>query len=103
MPLTGDNWTSIGTSVVGGLGAILGSKNNLQSAQAQADAMRENAQAQRDIALLNLQNTKLQSETALALAQAKPQSNNKTLYIALGVGGVLVLGVVLFAVTRKRA
>jgi len=25
------------------------------------------------------------------------------LYVALGIGGVLVLGVIIFAVTRKRA
>jgi hypothetical protein len=33
----------------------------------------------------------------------KPKAGgNTTLYIALGVGGVLVLGVVIFAVTRSK-
>ena len=102
MPLTAQNYTDIGTTVVGGLGTIFGSRNNRKAAEAEANAMRENAQAQERIAQLALEGEKLKAQTALALAQAKPQGN-KTLYIALGVGAVVVLGVVIFAVTRKKA
>lgn len=101
--LTGDSWTSIGTSVVGGLGSFFSSQNNVKSAQAQADAMRENAQAQLGIAQLQLQQEKLRAETALALAKnPQSKSSNTTLYVALGIGGVLILGLVIFAVTRKK-
>ena len=47
-----------------------------------------------------LEGKKLELQTALA-GGGKKTAGNTTLYIALGVGGVLVLGLVIFAVTRK--
>ena len=100
--LSGDNWTSIGTSVAGGLGSIFGSKNNLKSAQAQADAMVRGGELSLEAKRLELEAVKINAQKELALAQGKPQGNTM-LYVALGIGGVLVLGVIIFAVTRKRA
>lgn len=100
--LTGAEWTNIGTSVVGGLGNFLGSQNNLKSAQAQADAIRKQAEAQKEIALIQMETEKLKAQSGLN-AQKPKMGGNTTLYIALGVGAVVVLGVVIFAVTRKKA
>jgi hypothetical protein len=100
--LSGDNWTAIGTSVVGGLGSILGSKSNRDSAKAQADAMIRGGELSLEAQKLQLEAVKINAQKELALAQGKPQGNTM-LYVALGIGGVLVLGVIIFAVTRKRA
>lgn len=103
-PKTGSSfdYSGVASSLLGGLGNFFGSQNNLKSAQAQADAMVKSGELSLEAQRLALEGKKIDAQTALALAQGKPQ-NNKTLYIALGVGAVLVLGVVIFAVTRKRA
>lgn len=103
-PKTGSSfdYSGVASNLIGGLGNFFGSRNNLKSAQAQADAMVKSGELSLEAQRLALEGKKIDAQTALALAQGKPQ-NNKTLYIALGVGAVLVLGVVIFAVTRKRA
>lgn len=103
-PKTGSSfdYSGVASNLIGGLGNFFGSRNNLKSAQAQADAMIKSGELSLEAQRLALEGKKIDAQTALALAQGKPQ-NNKTLYIALGVGAVLVLGVVIFAVTRKRA
>lgn len=100
--LTGSEWTSIGTSVVGGLGSFFGSQNNLKSAQAQADAIRKQAEAQKEVALIQMETERLKAQAGLN-AQKPTTGGNTMLYVALGVGAVVVLGVVIFAVTRKKA
>ena len=89
------------TGLIGGVGDYFGSRNNLKSAQAQADAMVQSGQLSLQAQQLALEGKKIDAQTALALASAKPQGNTM-LYIALGIGGVLILGVVIWAVTRKR-
>jgi hypothetical protein len=96
------DYSGVATSLIGGIGGFFGSKNNLKSAQAQADAMIQSGQLSIQAQQLALETEKERSKTALALAQAKPQGNTM-LYIALGIGGVLILGVVIWAVTRKKA
>jgi hypothetical protein len=100
--LTGDNWTSIGTSVAGGLTAILGGKQNRDIAREQAKSAIESGKLSLEAQKLALEGKKIDAQTALALASAKPKGNTM-LYVALGIGGVLVLGLVVFAVTRKKA
>lgn len=99
---TGSDYSSIATSLIGGIGGFFGSKNNLKASQTQADAMLQSGQLSLEAQKLALEGEKLKSQTAIALAQAKPQGNT-TLYVALGIGGVLVLGLVIWAVTRKKA
>jgi len=96
------DYGGLATSLIGGVGGFFNSKNNLKASQVQADAMLQSGQLSLEAQKLALEGEKLKSQTALALAQAKPQGNT-TLYIALGVGGVLVLGLVIWAVTRKKA
>jgi hypothetical protein len=102
--LTGQNYTDIGTTLFGGITSIFGSQNNLKSAQAQADAIRDtNATAlalkDKDIELAKL--GLLAGQNQLSGASAG-KGGSKTLYIALGIGGVLILGLTIFLVTRNR-
>lgn len=96
------DYGGVATSLIGGIGGFLGSKNDLKSAQAQADAMIKSGELSIQAQQLALEGKKIDAQTALALASAKPQGNTM-LYVALGIGGVLILGVVIWAVTRKRA
>jgi hypothetical protein len=102
MPLTGSDYTSIGTSLFGGVSTFLGAQENRKSAEAQADALKAKGYSDVEVAKLMLEGKKLDLQTALA-SGGKKTTGNTTLYIALGVGGVLVLGLVIFAVTRKKA
>jgi hypothetical protein len=105
-PKTGGGSTTdyggIATSLIGGVGGFFSSKNDLKSAQAQANAMIQSGQLSIEAQKIALETEKERSKTALALASAKPQGNTM-LYVALGIGGVLILGVVIYAVTRKKA
>ena len=73
---------------------------NVKRAQGEANNARELANIQYQTALANAQG-------AMALANQRGGKNteetksNLPLYIGLGVGGVVLLGVVIFAVTRK--
>ena len=96
------DYGGVATSLIGGVGDFFGSRNNLKSAQAQADAMIQSGQLSIQAQQLALETEKERSKTALALAQAKPQGNTM-LFVALEIRGVLILGVVIYAVTRKRA
>jgi uncharacterized protein HemX len=85
-------------SSVLGLGvAAFGSKQ-------QRDLAREQANNAKEIADRQLQVAQINQQTALAQLQGAKEGDGKSnlpLYIGLGVGGVLVLGLVIFAVTRK--
>lgn len=102
MGLTAQDWTGIGTTVLGSTTALLSSKENRKSAEAQAEALKQKGYSDIEVAKLMLEGKKLELETALA-GGGKKTTGNTTLYIALGVGGVLVLGLVIFAVTRKKS
>jgi hypothetical protein len=83
-----------------GLGTTLIVNNqNVKNAQGQANATQQALNAQYQIALQNQQNIKLMQQAG----QEPPpkEKSNLPLYIGLGVGGVVILGVVIFAVTRK--
>ena len=91
--------SAIGSGINFGLGAIgtaisANQQKQLLKGQANISALQgENALA------VERERTK-QAELALQAQQPK-QGGNTTLYIALGVGGVLILGLVIFAVTKK--
>jgi len=83
-----------------GLGFISGN-NASNDARAAAEA-----QAKAQIALANAQASN--NQTALQIAQlqleaakVKPATNNTLLYVGIGVAAVVVLGIGIFAVTRK--
>jgi len=97
--LTGSEWAGLGTTTLGlGLG-YLGKEKDLASAQAQADALKAKGLSDVEVAKIMLEAEKVKAE-ALKSGGGKT-AGNTTLYIALGVGGVVVLGLVIFAVTRK--
>lgn len=98
--LTGAEYTSIGTTVFGGVTGLLGSKEQRKAAEAQARALREQGLSQIEVAKIMQETERLKLEQAKA--GAGTGAGNKTLYIALGVGAVVILGVVVFAVTRKK-
>jgi hypothetical protein len=99
--LTGADYTNIGTTLFGGITGIIGSQNALKSAQAQADAIRDGNASALAIEQEKTKQAIINAQAGLSNAQAKP-SGNKTLYIALGIGGVLILGLTIFLVTRKK-
>jgi hypothetical protein len=75
---------------------------NTKNLQGQINAENLKNQTSLEIAKTQLEIAKVNADAAKnAINNATTPSGNKTLYIALGIGGVLVLGVVIFAVTRK--
>jgi hypothetical protein len=96
------SWTDVIKAVIPtvvgfGTGMIMNNQA-VQNAKGQANAQKEALNAQYAIALQNEKNIKLMQQSN----QAPPkEKSNLPLYIGLGVGGVLVIGVVIFAVTRK--
>jgi hypothetical protein len=98
--LTGSDFLTAGTGVLTTAGTYFGSVEQRKAQQAQAEALRQQGLTQLEIARVQQQTKLAELEALKAGGGAKAGSN--TLYIALGVGAVVVLGVVIFAVTRKK-
>lgn len=81
---------------------IIGSNAQSKANEAALEKARLDNETALQLAMIANDTAKIQANAALATAKNQPTSNNKTLYIALGIGGVVVLGVVIFAVTRKK-
>lgn len=95
---TGD-WISGGVSVLtGGLG-LIGGKQQQDAVRAQANAQAKSAQAQLEIAKIN-QQTELAKLEALK-SGGTPTKSNTGLYIGLGVGGAVILGLVVYLAVKK--
>jgi len=97
------DWAGLGSSILTAGGGIYASEQQRKAAQAQADALIQQGMSQIEVQKLILEGKRLDLEAAKAGAGAGSGAGNKTLYIALGIGGVVVLGLVIFAVTRKKA
>jgi hypothetical protein len=82
-----------------GVTGYFGSVENKKAAEAQAEALKQKGYSDVEVAKLMLESKKYDLE--IAKSGGGKSSGNTTLYIALGVGGVVVLGLVIFAVTRK--
>lgn len=81
-------------------GGMIADHQLIQQAKGQANDAKALADTQYATAYANA----VASANANANANAKPPDkpkSNTALYIGLGVGGVVLLGVVIFAVTRK--
>lgn len=99
------DYASTITSGVGTLadlfGGIQSGKDAKSIAQKNLDtALAQGASAER-IAQLNLEAKRIDAETALKLAQGKPSSSNLPLIIGASIAGVVLLGVTIWAVTKK--
>jgi beta-lactamase class D len=91
---------AIAPSLVGlGTGLILNNQA-VQNARGQANATQEQQLRDLEIAKQNEKNILL-AKMANQQTPVKEKSN-LPLYIGLGVGGVVILGIVIFAVTRKN-
>ena len=100
--LTGAEYTNIGTSLFGGVTGYLNSQEQRKASQAQADALIKQGLSQVEVAKIMQETERLKLEALKSGTQNAP-AGNKTLIIALGVGGVVVLGVIIYAVLRKKA
>ena len=97
------DWAGLGSSLLTAGGGIYASEQQRRAAQAQADALIQQGMSQIEVQKLILEGKRLDLEAAKAGVGAGSGAGNKTLYIALGIGGVVILGLVIFAVTRKKA
>jgi hypothetical protein len=98
------NWgkiiESVAPALVGfGTGMIVNNQN-VQNAKGQANAQQDALNKEYAIAKQNAINIKLMQEAGKATPDK--EKSNTALYIGLGVGGVVILGVVIFAVTRRN-
>jgi hypothetical protein len=102
MSYVGDIFKAIAPAFAG-LGVSLIMNNQaVKNAQGQANATQNALNQQYQIALKNQENIRLMQQAG----QAPPSTQGKSnlpLYIGLGVGGVLVVGVIIFAVTRNKS
>lgn len=98
---SGFSWSTLGGNLISGGLNFFSSQENRKGLQAQADALRAKGLSEVEVAKLMLEAKKLELEQARLGGGAKTGSS--ALYIGLGVGAVVILGVVIFAVTRKKA
>ena len=86
------------TSVLGLGATLIGSNQQYQLLKGQA-----NISAQQNQTALEVERERtLQARLGLEASKAQPPSKaNTALYIGLAVGGVVVLGGIIFAITRK--
>lgn len=96
------DYTDLIGGTIGGVTTFLGTQETRKGLEAQAEALKSKGYSDVEVARLMLEGKKYDLELAKS-GGGKKSTGNTTLYIALGVGGVVVLGVVIFAVTRKRA
>lgn len=100
---SGFDYAGVGLGLVNTAGTVYASEQARKAAIAQANALIAQGVSAERVQQLILEGKRLDLETAKAGAGAGTKAGSKTLHIALGVGAVVVLGVVIFAVTRKKA
>ena len=92
--------TAIAPTIVGFGAGMITNHQAVQNAKGQANAQQEALNAQYAVAQQNAKNIELMKQ----LGKEPPKEKSKLpLYIGLGVGGVLVVGVIIFAVTRNKS
>ena len=84
--------------LIGAGSTILGAASTTKANQIAASTADKNNKTALELAKINQDTERLKLQGAGTPVSAK---SNTVLYIALGVGGVLVLGLTIFAVTRK--
>jgi hypothetical protein len=100
---SGFDYAGVGLGLVNTAGTIYASEQARKGAIAQANALIAQGVSAERVQQLILEGKRLDLETAKAGVGTGNTGGNKTLYIALGIGGVVILGLVIFAVTRKKS
>jgi hypothetical protein len=95
------DWGKLTGDIIGGGATIFTADKAAKAARDAASAQAQNNETALRLAEMTQQTELLKQQNAKANASTLPASSNTTLYIALGVGGVLILGLTIFAVTRK--
>jgi len=95
------SWSALGGNLISGGLSYFGKQKEADAIRAQADALRAKGASDVEVAKLMLEAKRIELEQAKLGGGAKTGSS--ALYIGLGVGAVVILGVVIFAVTRKKA
>lgn len=88
-----------------GIGSVLNLGTGLVASNQQKQLLNQQAQIEADKAKNQLALAQLQLEAtkAQALGASAGGSGNTMLYVGLGVGAIVILGVVIFAVTRSKS
>jgi CHASE3 domain sensor protein len=100
--ITGSEYLSGGIDVFGKVTGYFSSQEERKSAQIQADALIAQGKSQVEVAKIMQQTKLLELEALKSGAGKNTKAGSTALYIGLGVGAVVILGVVIFAVTRKK-
>jgi hypothetical protein len=95
-----DIFKAVAPALVGLGTTLIVNNQNVQNAQGQANAQQQLANTQYQT-LLAQQRAEELANQANANKNVPPKKNNTLLYVGLGVGGVVLIGIVIFAVTRK--
>jgi hypothetical protein len=99
--LTGADWAGLAGVVVGGVGGVLKSQNDLKATQAQANALNNQSAAGVEIARINA----LTAQTLASAGGAKTTTTKKGLstgaIAGIAIGAIVVVGAIIYAVTRK--
>jgi hypothetical protein len=93
-------WITGGAGVLTGVIGLIGGKQQQDAIKGQANSQAKLAEAQLQIAQLN-QQTELAKLEALKQGAGTPTKSNTALYVGLGVGGVVILGLVVFLAVKK--
>lgn len=95
-------WSDILSStlplIIGGGFKLIDANQAKQRAKGEANAIKAEQDKTLEILKQNALNIKLAQEGGQSTSDGK---SNTLLYVGLGVGGVLILGLVIFAITRK--
>ena len=86
-------------AVVAGGSALILNHQAVQKAKGEANLIKEESDKAYATAMLQQKNLQLMKDASKA--PPEKEKSKLPLYIGLGVGGVVILGVVIFAVTRK--
>jgi len=97
------SWSALGGNLISGGLNYFGKQKESDAIRAQADALRAKGASEVEVAKLMLEAKRIELEQAKLGGGAKTGAGSSALYIGLGVGAVVILGVVIFAVTRKKA
>lgn len=99
MSYLGDIVKAIAPAIIGGGIGLINNNQAVQRAKGEANAIKAEQDRLLEIAKQNEINIKL-----MKAGKETPdkEKSNTALYIGLGVGGVVLLGIVIFAVTRSN-